>query len=165
MPYNTIREIGRGSFGIVELVVDENGHQWARKTFVPPNLPDVSNDEMRARFEREVRYQIQIINPNVVEIHDYDLDANPPWFVMEVADCSLADELQADRTLGGDPRKPLFDILAGLEAIHEKGYKHRDLKPANILKFVSDDGTERYAISDFGLMSPASGQMACTRFG
>ena len=157
MTYKAIKEIGRGSFGVVELVKDNEGNRWARKTFVPPNLPDVTNDEMRARFEREVRYQLQINDPNVVEIRDYDLNADPPWFVMELADCSLADELRADRTLGGDPRKPLFDILAGLEAIHKKGYKHRDLKPANILKFVSADG-ERYAISDFGLMSPASGQ-------
>jgi len=158
MPYDAIREIGRGSFGVVELVEDENGNEWARKTFVAPNLPGVSNDDMRVRFEREVRYQLQINSPNVVEIIDFDLNDDPPWFVMELATCSLADEIQADRTLGGDPRKPLFDILAGLEAIHEKGYKHRDLKPANVLKFVSDDGTVRYAVSDFGLMSPASGQ-------
>ena len=75
----------------------------------------------------------------------------------ELADCSLADELRADRTLRGDPRRPLFDILAGLEAIYDRGYKHRDLKPTNVLKFVSD-GSVRYAISDFGLMSPAFGQ-------
>jgi serine/threonine protein kinase len=158
MAYKTIKEIGRGSFGVVDLVEDENGLRWARKTFVPPNLPDVSNDDMRARFEREVRYQSEIDNPNVVRIHDYDLDVDPPCFVMEVADCSLADELGADRTLGGDPRKPLFDILAGLESIHTKGYKHRDLKPANVLKYSAKDGAIRYAISDFGLMSPASGQ-------
>jgi eukaryotic-like serine/threonine-protein kinase len=157
MAYKTIKEIGRGSFGVVELVLDDRGRKWARKTFVPPNLPDVSNDDMRARFEREVRYQGEINNPNVVRIRDYDLDADPPWFVMELADCSLADELRADRTLRGDPRRPLFDILAGLEAIHDRGYKHRDLKPTNVLKFVSD-GSVRYAISDFGLMSPAFGQ-------
>lgn len=158
MPYTTKNEIGRGSFGVVELVEDQDGQQWARKTFVPPNLPGVSNDQMKERFEREVKYQSQINNPNVVKIHDHDLDANPPWFIMDLAAGSLADELSQDRTLGGDPRKPLFDILAGLEAIHQKGYKHRDLKPANVLKFVSSDGAVRYAISDFGLMSPASGQ-------
>jgi serine/threonine protein kinase len=158
MTYKALNEIGRGSFGVVELVADEAGKNWARKTFVPPNLPDVSNEEMRARFEREVRYQSQIDSPNVVAILESALDVDPPWFLMEVADCSLADELKHDRTLGGDPRKPLFDILAGLEAIHEKGYKHRDLKPANVLRFTSPDGDVRYAISDFGLMSPASGQ-------
>ena len=158
MTYKTIKEIGKGSFGVVELVADEKWQQRARKTFVPPNLPGVSDDDMRARFEREVRYQSEIDDPNVVRIHDFDLDVDPPWFVMDLADCSLADELRADRTLGGDPRKPLFDILAGLEAIHAKGYKHRDLKPANVLKFSAKDRTARYAISDFGLMSPASGQ-------
>jgi eukaryotic-like serine/threonine-protein kinase len=156
--YTKIEEIGRGNFGVVELVQDEQGNHWACKTFTPPDLPDVKPEDLRARFEREVRYQVQIKHPNVVRIHDYNLDDDPPWFVMELADCSLADELKADRTLGGDPRQPLFDTLAGLETIHEKGYKHRDLKPANILRFVSPDGSVRYAISDFGLMSPASGQ-------
>jgi serine/threonine protein kinase len=69
MAYKTIKEIGKGSFGVVELVTDEKGQQWARKTFVPPNLPDVSNDDMRARFEREVRYQSEIDDPNVVRIY------------------------------------------------------------------------------------------------
>lgn len=158
MTYEKVKEIGKGSFGVVDLVVNEDGLMWARKTFAPPNLPGVTPEELRARFEREVRYQSQIDHPNVVKIHDCDLDANPPWFVMELAKCSLADELKADRTLGGDPREPLFDILAGLEAIHEKGYKHRDLSPGNVLKFVSDGGDSRYAISDFGLMSPETGQ-------
>ena len=155
--YKKIKEIGKGNFGVVDLVEDENGREWAMKTFTPPTLPGVTAQELRARFEREVRYQVQIEHPNVVKIRDYDLAANPPWFVMDLAHCKLADELKADRTMGGDPRKPLFDILAGLEAIHEKGYKHRDLKPANVLKFVSRDGGSRYAISDFGLMSPDAG--------
>ena len=158
--YTKIEEIGRGNFGVVELVQDEQGNHWACKTFTPPDLPDVKPEDLRARFEREVRYQVQIKHPNVVRIHDYNLDDDPPWFVMELADCSLADELKADRTLGGDPRQPLFDTLAGLETIREKGYKHRDLKPANILRFVSPDGSVRYAISDFGLMSPASATWA-----
>jgi serine/threonine protein kinase len=155
--YKKMTEIGKGSFGVVDLVEDAKGHKWAMKTFTPPTLPDVTAEELRARFEREVRYQLQIDHPNVVKIVDFDLNAHPPWFVMELATCSLADELRADRTLGGDPRKPLFDILSGLEAIHEKGYKHRDLKPANVLKFISANGSVRYAISDFGLMSPETG--------
>lgn len=115
MSYAKVKEIDRGSFGVVDEVVDATGKHWARKTFVPPNLPGVSNDDMKARFEREVRYQKEINSPNVVKILDFDLSASPPWFVMELAECSLADEIANDRTLGGDPRKPLFDVLAGLE--------------------------------------------------
>src|SRR5581483_6650291 len=115
--YIKIKEIGKGNFGVVDLVQDSKGHECAMKTFAPPTLPGVTAEELRARFEREVRYQLQIDHPNVVRIRDYDLAADPPWFVMDLASCSLADELKADRTMGGDPRKPLFDILAGLEAI------------------------------------------------
>ncbi|HEY4343241.1 MAG TPA: serine/threonine-protein kinase [Parvibaculum sp.] len=158
MTYTKIRELGRGSFGIVDLVKDRRGKKWARKTFAPPQIPGIDPADLRLRFEREVRYQQQIDHPNVVKIHDFDLSANPPWFVMELANCTLANELTADRTLGGDPRMPLFDILAGLQALHEKGYKHRDLSPGNVLKFDDGSGRTRYAISDFGLMSPQSGQ-------
>ncbi|MFT7595991.1 MAG: serine/threonine protein kinase [Paracoccaceae bacterium] len=84
---------------------------------------------------------------------------------MELAFCSLSDELQVDQTLGGGAKRALFDILSGLQAIHAKGYKLRDLKPQNVLKLSNPDGTHRYAISDFGfrisdfgLMTPAAGQ-------
>ncbi len=74
---------------------------------------------------------------------------------MPLADCTLEDELEADNTLGGDPRKALFDILAGLETLHSEGFVHRDLKPSNVLKFVSGSG-DYYALSDFGLISGAN---------
>jgi Protein kinase domain len=104
--YKKIKEIGKGNFGVVDLVEDESGRKWAMKTFTPPTLPGITAEELRARFEREVRYQVQIDHPNVVKIRDYDLGANPPWFVMDLAHCSLADELKADRTMGGDPTLP-----------------------------------------------------------
>lgn len=158
MQYTAIREIGRGAFGIVEEVEDEHGARWAKKTFAAPTLPGIEPAELRSRFEREVRYQSQITHQNVVPIVEYELEVDPPWFIMPLAQCSLADELAVDRTLGGDPRKPLFDILAGIEAIHEKGYRHRDLKPANVLKLIDQGDNAYYAISDFGLMAPGVGQ-------
>ena len=74
------------------------------------------------------------------------------WHILK-ADCSLEDELNKDRTLAGDPKKALFDILAGLEEIHRRGYLHRDLKPGNVLKYCLKDGSHFYALSDFGLMA------------
>lgn len=72
---------------------------------------------------------------------------------MQLAECSLYDEMVIDRTLAGNPRTALFHILAGLEEIHRLGYKHRDLKPQNVLKLKGQDGTPLYALSDFGLMA------------
>ena len=157
MAYRRIREIGRGGFGIVELAEESGtGKLVAIKTLNAAAQPGLDPKELRARFEREVRYQSQIDHPNVVKILAHDLASDPPWFAMELAETSLADELRADRTLGGDPSKPLFDLLDGLQALHERGFKHRDLKPQNVLKIV-DSGSVRYAVSDFGLMAPEAG--------
>ncbi len=155
MAYTAIRELGQGTFGIVELVADENGDEWARKSYKDPKLPGIDSDQIRRRFDREVRYQSLVQHPNVVEIIDHDLSEDPPFFIMEVAEITLRDELAADRTLGGAPSKALFDILAGLEAIHASGIIHRDLKPANVLKFSDSTQEPFYAISDFGLMTAA----------
>ncbi len=110
------------------------------------------------RFEREVRYQQMVDHPNVVPVLAHNLTAKPPSFVMPLAAGSLKDDLEADRTLCGAPKKPLFDILAGLEALHRRGLRHRDLKPANVLKFPQDNGSVLYSISDLGLTTPGVGQ-------
>ncbi len=158
MTYEIQSELGRGGFGIVELVVDTvTGREYARKALNAAGQPNISKDDLVARFQREVRYQSQMNHPNVVGIVDSDLESDPPWFIMELADGSLADELSRDRTLGGQPTQAIFDILAGLQAMHELGFKHRDLKPANVLRFTDADGSTRYAISDFGLMAPEAG--------
>ena len=158
MRYTLGEEIGRGAYGIVRRAHAPDGTLYAVKTlnfaaFSPAEVPTLVR-----RFEREVRYQAQVSHPNVVSILHHNLSDTPPWFVMPLATGSLADDIDADRTLGGDPRRPLFDILAGLEALHDKGFSHRDLKPANVLKFVTTDGSVQYKISDFGLTTPGVGQ-------
>ncbi|MBS1098431.1 serine/threonine protein kinase [Gluconobacter sphaericus] len=156
--YTTVREIGRGGFGLVEEVETKKGEKFATKTLVyPSNASKASKADLRARFEREVKYQSAIDHRHVVPILDKNLKDDPPWFVMPLAEGSLQKELRVDRTLGGSPKEALFDLLAGLEEIHRLGYKHRDLSPGNVLRFSNEDGSIYYAISDFGLMSPQAG--------
>ena len=158
MKFKIGRELGRGGFGIVQLVESDDGINYAQKTLNPAAFSVKDRSMLTKRFEREVRYQAQVCHPNVVSIVKHNLDDDPPWFLMPLAIGSLADDIEADRTLGGNPQKPLLDILAGLEAVHEKGFYHRDLKPANVLKFESDDDNVIYRISDFGLTTPGVGQ-------
>lgn len=145
---------GRGGFARVDIVTNQLGQEFAQKTYDPQQqlLTDVGDTELRRRFVREVQYQSSISHPNVVRIVESFLGANPPAFIMPVADCTLKDEMVADPTLGANLNTALFDILSGLEHLHRSGYVHRDLKPANVLRFTY--GTQvSYAISDFGLMS------------
>lgn len=151
MGYQLIKERGRGGFGVVDEVLHDDGNVYARKTLAVPSHLDPQ--QVRPRFEREVKYQSAIQHNHVVPIYEHDLDANPPWFIMPLAQRSLFDELLVDRTLGGNPHTALFHILAGLEEIHRLGYCHRDLKPHNVLRFQSQDGSPVYALSDFGLIA------------
>lgn len=160
MAYKKVKEIGRGGFGRVFEVKNDTGERFALKEYEPNSdvqlLIDkgiVKPETLKARFKREVKYQSQLNSKHIVHIVESDLDADRPWFVMELAIGTLQDDIQADRSLGGNPSRVLFDILAGLEDIHKRDIVHRDLKPVNVLKLQSADGSIRYAISDFGLLS------------
>lgn len=162
--YEIIGELGSGSFGRVYHAVDAQGTDVAIKTFEPSagvraaiDKGLISEEELKRRFFAEAKYQARIHHPNVVAVIDSDLTAKPPYFVMEKADDSLASDLARDHTLGGKPEKALFDVLTGLEAIHELGIYHRDLKPQNVLRIGNSSGDYRYAISDFGLMKTTTG--------
>ncbi|RPW90092.1 serine/threonine-protein kinase [Pseudomonas aeruginosa] len=145
---------GRGGFARVDIVSNPQGQQFAQKTYDPQPqlLTDVGDGELRRRFVREVQYQSSVNHPNVVRILESFLSADPPAFIMPMADCTLKDEMVLDPTLGANLHTALFDILSGLEHLHRSGYVHRDLKPANVLRFTSGAQVS-YAISDFGLMS------------
>lgn len=162
--YKKLGNLGSGSYGRVYHAVNELGLEVAIKTFEPsPGVRaaiaqgQIAEAELKRRFFAEAKYQAKITHPNVVAVLDSDLTVDPPFFVMEKAVESLAKDLQIDRTLGGKPEKALFDVLSGLEAIHELGIYHRDLKPQNVLRIEDADGNTRYAISDFGLMKATTG--------
>ena len=150
------KQLGRGTFGVVYEILDAKSVRWALKVFDPlPNL-QVDRDELKRRFIREIRYQSAIEHPNVVRVAHFDLDFDPPYFVMELADASLFDLLRRKYVTAQNAVSAITDVLTGLEAMHDAGYKHRDLKPGNVLSFATDDTGKdfRFAISDFGLIAP-----------
>ncbi|MFT5718254.1 MAG: serine/threonine protein kinase [Oleiphilaceae bacterium] len=152
-------KLGQGGFAEVFKVENDDGCTFAKKIFSPSKqiIDAVGEEQLKKRFSREVRSQSKLNHQNVVPILDIDLISEPPFFIMPLASDTLSDELKVDSTLGGNPKKALFDILAGLEAVHEAGLHHRDLKPANVLKYEENEGESYYAISDFGLISGGDG--------
>jgi eukaryotic-like serine/threonine-protein kinase len=106
----------------------------------------------RARFEREAKAAARLTSPHVVKIHDYGLDDDTPFIVMELLRGeSLADRLERERTLSvAAAAAVLAPIAKALKAAHELGIVHRDLKPANV--FIARAGDEAVVkILDFGI--------------
>ena len=44
----------------------------------------------------------------------------------------------------------LSHLSAGMNHLRDNNLVHRDLKPGNIMKFIKDDGTIVYKLTDFG---------------
>lgn len=148
-----VKRIGQGGFGNVDLVELDSGEHYARKEFAQnqPLTPALLANVIK-RFTKEVKVQSAINHPNIVPVKFSDLSANPPYYLMPLAESSLDDDLNKDRTLGGTFVSAISDIVSALEEIHSMEIYHRDLKPQNVLRYTKD-GKATYSISDFGLIS------------
>ncbi|MEZ4645751.1 MAG: serine/threonine-protein kinase [Chloroflexota bacterium] len=105
--------------------------------------------EARVRFQREVEAVVALKHPNIVVIHDFLPDADPPYLVMQYMEGgSLASLLEHGPLSLPQAVQIVARIAAALDEAHRQGLVHRDLKPANIL---FDSWGNAY-LADFGLV-------------
>lgn len=140
--YSMIDYIGEGGMGFVIKVINEkDGQSYALKYCK-------ENDEKSIkRFKREVRIASETKHQNIIDVTFYDLENEPPYFVMPLARGSVHDVI---KQVAGDFTKVLkvFEQMCkGISALHNSGKFHRDIKPRNAL--ILDNGI--IAIADFGL--------------
>jgi eukaryotic-like serine/threonine-protein kinase len=163
----TVKYLGHienGGFGCVDLVETEDGTKLARKTFAKNQpLSDDLLENVLKSFGKEIRVQKSIVHQNIVPIVDFDLAADPPYYLMPVAESNLSRDVAENKTLNGQFVAALSDVVAGLEEMHSMQIFHRDLKPQNVLRFTSGIGADAqcyYAVSDFGLISMKESQLS-----
>jgi tRNA A-37 threonylcarbamoyl transferase component Bud32 len=161
--YLLVKRIGRGAMGQVYLARDQN--LVTRRVAVKTVRPDILNDEDMqegeaiARFEREARAAASIQHPNIVDVTDFGKSPDGVFFlVMEYVEGeTLYQLLRREGTLNLKRATALLgQIVAGVEAAHDRSILHRDLKPANIFIMqqmrrgsAGDDGFVK--VGDFGL--------------
>jgi eukaryotic-like serine/threonine-protein kinase len=149
--YRILQLVGGGGMGVVYKAEDlKLGRRVAIK-FLPAEL--ASDPKAFARLEREARAASALEHPNICPIFELGDHAGQPFIVMPLLEGKT---LQERIEIAGQQEAPLsknevldlaLQIVAGLEAAHEKGIIHRDIKPANI--FVTSRNEAK--ILDFGL--------------
>jgi Tol biopolymer transport system component len=145
-PYEVIAFIGAGAMGEVFRARDVRLNRDVALKVLPERL--ATDSDRRARFEREARILASLNHPNIAQIYGIEESHTILALAMELVEGpTLADRLNS----GAIPLVPALriarQVVAALEAAHEKGIVHRDLKPANIK--IAADGTVKAL--DFGI--------------
>jgi serine/threonine protein kinase len=171
--YDLLDSLGEGGFGSVYSCVDSRDQKpYAMKII---HGDRVSDPEMLSRFRREIRALKSLTHPNVIRIHEDNLDKerNFPAFIMDLGECSLGDYLE--KALADSPRQDLRPLLPTKEAtevilsvikavaalhLNDPRVLHRDIKPANILRMPN----KTWALADFSLAKFASAGLVTTTF-
>jgi eukaryotic-like serine/threonine-protein kinase len=136
--------IGAGGMGRVYRARDTRLQRDVAVKVLPTSL--AGDPERLARFEREARLLASLNHPNIAAI--YGVEDRPPALVLElVSGETLANRIASGPLVMRDALDIAKQIVAALDAAHEKGIVHRDLKPANIA--LSPDGTVK--VLDFGI--------------
>jgi hypothetical protein len=149
-PYEITSAIGAGGMGEVWRGKDTRLAREVAIKVLPPGL--TSNEQLRARFEREAKAISSLNHPHICTLHDIGHDGGHDYLVMELLEGeSLADRLQK----GPLPPEQLIrlgaQIALALDAAHRQGITHRDLKPGNIM--LTKSGAK---LLDFGLAKMAA---------
>ena len=149
--YRMVRRIALGGMAEIFEAVDEKS---GRTVAIKKILPHIATDpDFLDRFFHEIRIQISLKHPNVVELLDCSPVPQQAYIVMEFVDGGELHSLR--RQSGRFPWEIALyvaqEALSGLSAAHAKGVIHRDIKPQNIM--WTRDGCVK--IGDFGISHAA----------
>ncbi|KAF2145797.1 uncharacterized protein K452DRAFT_324655 [Aplosporella prunicola CBS 121167] len=190
--FEVLKDVGDGSFGSVSLarVRSAGAHIARRGTLVAIKTMKKSFDNFNHCLElREVIFLRSLPNhPHLVPALDIFLDpmTKKLHIAMEYMDGNLYQLMKArdhKRLDCSTVKSILFQIISGLEHIHEHNFFHRDIKPENILVSTSAPDTgnafKRYSslvtppstppsytikIADFGLARETHSKLPFTTY-
>jgi serine/threonine protein kinase len=138
--FRIVRELGRGTFGVVFLAADP--HLQRQVALKVPRAECLLASELRERFVREARAAAGLDHPNVVAV--YEAGEVDGVYYIASAYCpgiTLAEWLKDNQERM--PFRMAAQLLAALaEAVHHahsRGVIHRDLKPSNVLLQLRPD--------------------------
>jgi serine/threonine-protein kinase len=145
-PFELMDKLGEGGMGVVyraRYVVDN------RHVAVKLLPPDIGNEMILSRFERELEILKTLRHPHIVRCFGGKCEGNQHFYAMELVEGGTLDKLLEERGKLSWEAAIQFalQMAAGLAFAHERGVVHRDVKPGNFL--LTPGG--KLKLSDFGL--------------
>ena len=136
--YDIIKQIGRGSMGIVYEGYDPYADdKVAIKVALAESLKDKeSGQRYRKMFFNEAHTAGMLKHPNILEIQDAGVDGDECYIVMELVEGgeTLKTHCKPDNLLPIEAAvEIIFKCAKALDYAHRQGVIHRDIKPTNIL--------------------------------
>ncbi len=158
-PFELIRPLGTGGMGVVWDATHRRQDVRVAIKVLHPDAPGADLGLFREAIENEVRAAAGLDHPNSITVFDYgtippevadlssgELEADSPWFAMElVENGTLLTRL--GRLPWEDVERIARSLLSVLAHAHARGVIHRDVKPGNVLL----TGAGEPKLADFGL--------------
>ena len=149
--YRIIKELGRGSMGIVYLGEDPTIH---RRVAIKTMRLDQAEDadlvkEVKTRFFHEAQSTGRLSHPNIVTIYDAGEEEDLGYIAMEFLEgVTLKAWCRKENLLPVRQAVHLAATVAdALDYAHRQGIVHRDVKPSNIML----TNQNAIKVTDFGI--------------
>ncbi len=144
--YETVRELGKGSMGVVYQARDPQIERLVALKVLRPEL--VTTEGFIQRFLKEARAIGRLSHPNIVTVYDVGSGHGTIYIAMEFVAGDRLDKLMEERKFTEREIVNLGGQVAGaLDYAHRNGVIHRDIKPSNII--LQPNG--QLKITDFGI--------------
>jgi len=151
--YQLEEQLGAGTVGTVYRARNvDTGQRVALKVLLPSAC---KNDQIRARFLREMYVLERLSHPNIVRCYGGGQMDHQLFFAMDIIDGgSIRQVIDAHGKIPW-PQAVRWSIrvLSALQHAHNHGVIHRDIKPSNL--FLTTDG--RIVLGDFGIAFDVEG--------
>jgi serine/threonine protein kinase len=138
--YETLREVGRGSLGIVY----EARHRTSNRRFALKTMRQEYRygEALRALLRKVTVSVYRLQHPNVVPVYECGEEDGRLYFIMELLPGgSLAQRPRDSEVPVGEAAALVRTLARAIEAVHRQGIIHGNLKPSKVL--LTADGVPK----------------------